>query len=65
MRNPSFSLIQFRSKDLSSLPSKQNSGDHFFHAHPLSDVVRSVFVSSLLWGFLAITVYTVYSMIAR
>ncbi|MDQ2832510.1 MAG: hypothetical protein M3Y50_01975 [Acidobacteriota bacterium] len=65
MRNPSFPLIQFRSKELSSQPAHRSSGDSSFQAHPLTDVVRSVFVSSLMWGFLAITVYTVYSMIAH
>ena len=64
MQNTSFPLLQFRSKDLSSQPSRQQAGANFFDLHPVIDIVRSVFLSSLLWIFLAFTVYTVYNMIA-
>jgi hypothetical protein len=64
MQNPSFPLLQFRSKDLSSASPRQGLQAGFFDLHPVADIVRSVFVSSLLWAFLAFAVYTVYTMIA-
>jgi hypothetical protein len=35
----------------------------FFHTHPIGDVVRSLFFSSILWMLLAIILYAVYSMV--
>jgi hypothetical protein len=39
-----------------------NSG--YFRTHPVGEIVRSLFLSSLLWIFLAIALYTVYTMVA-
>lgn len=64
MQNPSFPLLQFRSKELSSPTPRQSLQSGFFDVHPLADIVRSVFLSSLLWVFLAFAVYMVYTMIA-
>ncbi len=64
MQNPSLPLLQFRSKDLSSQPTRPQTGEGFFDLHPVVDIVRSVFLSSLLWVCLAYTVYTVYNLIA-
>jgi len=64
MQNPSFPLLQFRSKELSTPSPRQSLQSGFFDLHPLADIVRSVFFSSLLWAFLAFAVYTVYTMIA-
>ena len=35
----------------------------FFNAYPVGEMVRGLFLSSILWIFLALTVYTVYSMV--
>jgi hypothetical protein len=35
----------------------------FFNAYPVGEMVRGLFLSSLLWIFLAMAVYTVYSMV--
>jgi hypothetical protein len=36
----------------------------FFLTHPILPVLRSVFLSSLLWVFLALALYGVYTLIA-
>jgi hypothetical protein len=43
-------------------PFKQNDPS-FFDTHPVSEILRSVFFSTVLWGGLAFTVYTVYTMV--
>ena len=63
MQNSSFPLLQFRSKEISSQSSRRISGESFFYIHHVGDIVRSLFLSSLLWVFLAIAIYTVYTMI--
>ncbi len=35
----------------------------FFDAHPVGEIVRGIFFSSVLWGLLAVGVYTVYAMV--
>jgi hypothetical protein len=35
----------------------------FFDSHPLGEVVRGLVFSSVLWGLLAVGVYTVYAMV--
>lgn len=35
----------------------------FFNSYPVGEMVRGLFLSSVLWGFLAMAVYTVYTMV--
>ena len=35
----------------------------FFDSHPLGEIVRGLVFSSVLWGLLAVGVYTVYAMV--
>ena len=37
--------------------------ESFFDAHPLGEIVRGLVFSSVLWGLLAVGVYTVYAMV--
>jgi hypothetical protein len=39
----------------------QRTSNKYFDLHPIGSVIRSLFMSSLLWVFLAFTVYSVYS----
>lgn len=39
------------------------SSSEFFHAHPVGEIVRGLFLSSVLWVLLAVGVYSVYTMI--
>ncbi len=36
----------------------------YLDTHPIGEILRSLFLSSLLWIGLAIILYTVYSMVA-
>jgi hypothetical protein len=47
--------------DQSSQWNKKREG--FFDAHPLGEIIRGVVFSSVLWGLLAVGVYTVYAMV--
>jgi hypothetical protein len=47
----------------SSRRSSQTPSDGFFQNHPVSDVVRSLFFSSVLWLVLAIALYGVYTIV--
>jgi hypothetical protein len=44
--------------------SNRSSAADFLLTHPLLPILRSVFFSSLLWGFLALALYGVYTLIA-
>jgi hypothetical protein len=57
---PTFSLRERR--QVQPNPFKQDDPS-FFDTHPLSEILRSVFFSTVLWGGLAFTVYTVYTMV--
>lgn len=35
----------------------------FFDLHPFADVVRGILYTSVLWGLLAVGVYSVYSIV--
>jgi len=43
--------------------SDRTSSTGFFEAHPIGEVVRNLFFSSILWMLLAIALYAVYSMV--
>ena len=45
-------------------PGRRASAADFLLTHPLLPVLRSVFFSSLLWIFLALAVYGIYTLIA-
>jgi hypothetical protein len=35
----------------------------FFEAHPVAEIIRGLFLSSVLWVLLALAVYMVYAMV--
>jgi hypothetical protein len=59
MQTPAFPALQSRVKSLTDRSSTSSSID----THAVFDVVRSLFLSSILWAILAVAVYEVYSMI--
>jgi hypothetical protein len=63
MQTPAFPALQSRFKSFTERSSHRSSTTGFFANHAVVDVVRSLFLSSILWAILAITVYEVYSMI--
>ena len=48
----------------SSAPAHRSTAADFLLTHPLLPILRSVFLSALLWAFLALALYGVYTLIA-
>jgi hypothetical protein len=63
MQTPAFPSLQSRLKNFTHSGSDRTSSTGFFHTHPVGEVVRSLFFSSILWMLLAIALYAVYSMV--
>jgi hypothetical protein len=63
MQAPAFPALQSRLKSFTARGVNRSSAPGFFDTHAVVDVVRSLFLSSILWAILAVTVYEVYSMI--
>ena len=63
MQTPAFPALQSRFKSFTGRSSHRSSTPSLFDTHAVVDVVRSLFLSSILWAILAVTVYEVYSMI--
>jgi hypothetical protein len=64
MQSPAFPSLQSRYKSFTNRGTDHASSTGFFQNHPVGEVVRSLFFSSILWMLLAITLYAVYSMVA-
>jgi hypothetical protein len=64
MQTPAFPSLQSQNKSFTHRGSDRSSSTSFFGAHPVGEVVRSLFFSSILWMLLAIVLYAVYSMVA-
>jgi hypothetical protein len=63
MQTPAFPSLQSTNKSFSNPGSDRPSSNGFFESHPIGEVVRSLFLSSILWMLLAIVLYAVYSMV--
>jgi hypothetical protein len=63
MQSPAFASLQSRYKSFNEQRSSA-SPTRFFENHPVGDVLRSLFFSSILWMLLAIVLYGVYTMVA-
>ncbi len=63
MQTPTFPSLQSRSKSFTTPGSDRAPSTGFFQNHPIGDVARSLFFSSILWMLLAIILYAVYSMV--
>ncbi len=59
MQTPAFTSLQSRDQSFTN----QSANRGFFQAHPIGEVVRSLFFSSVLWMVLAVALYGVYSMV--
>lgn len=60
MQTPAFPSLESRTESFNNRSSSRG----FFHTHPIGEVVRSLFFSSIMWMVLAIALYGVYSMVA-
>ncbi len=63
MQTPTFPVLPSRAKSFITTGSNQTSSSGYFKAHPIGEVVRSLFFSSILWMVLAMILYGVYSMV--
>ena len=63
MQTPAFPSLQSTEKSFTNGGSDRTSSPGFFDTHPVGEVVRSLFFSSILWMLLAIILYAVYSMV--
>jgi hypothetical protein len=63
MQTPAYPSLQTRFKNFTHSGSNQARSTGFFHTHPIGEVVRSLFFSSILWMLLAMALYGVYSMV--
>jgi hypothetical protein len=63
MHIPAFPSLQSQNKSFINPGSDRASSTSFFGAHPVGEVIRSLFFSSILWMLLAIVLYAVYSMV--
>ena len=58
------SMLGWRDRSSENRPGQWNAKrEGFFDAHPLGEIVRGLVFSSVLWGLLAVGVYTVYAMV--
>jgi hypothetical protein len=63
MNSPAFASLQSRYKNFTE-SSDRTSLTRFIENHPVGDILRSLFFSSILWMLLAIVLYGVYTMVA-
>jgi hypothetical protein len=61
MQTPAFQSLQSRQESFTNQNSGRTNG--YFQSHPIGEVVRSLFFSSILWIVLAMVLYGVYSMV--
>jgi hypothetical protein len=64
MHTPTFPSLQSRYKSFISRGSNQTSSNGFFQTYAISEIVRGLFFSSVLWLLLAIALYGIYTMVA-
>jgi hypothetical protein len=57
MQTPAFPSLQSSDKSFTNPGSDRTSSTSFFESHPVGEVVRSLFLSSILWMLLAVALY--------
>lgn len=57
-------LAGWRDRHREVLPGVWEKRAGYFDVHPLAEVLRGLVYTSLLWGLLAVGVYTVYAIVA-
>jgi hypothetical protein len=60
MQSPVFPSLQSRYKSFTNRGSGRSG---YFDTHPVGEIVRSFFFSSILWMVLAMALYAVYTMV--
>jgi hypothetical protein len=63
MQTEAFPSLQSRYRGFDMNMPNHPSPTGYFESHPVGEIIRSFFFSSILWMLLAITLYGVYSMV--
>jgi hypothetical protein len=63
MYSPTFPSFQEKYKGFSNPGPGKTTPNSYFHAHPIGEIVRSLFFSFILWMLLAMVLYGVYSLV--
>jgi hypothetical protein len=63
MQTPALTSLQSRDASFNRSSDRTSSLLGFFTTHPVAEVARSLFFSSILWMLLAIALYAVYTMV--
>jgi hypothetical protein len=64
MQSPAFPSFQEKYKGFNNPGPGHSTPTGYFSTHPIAEIVRSLFLSSILWMLLAIVLYGVYSLVA-
>jgi len=64
MYSPSFPSFQEKYKGFNNPGPGNTTPTGYFSTHPIGEIVRSLFFSSVLWMLLAMVLYGVYSLVA-
>ena len=56
-------LTGWRDRQREILPGIWEKKVSYFDLHPITEIVRGLVYTSLLWGLLAVGVYAIYSMV--
>lgn len=59
----SLKMIMSRFGHHEIMPERSEQKGNYFELHPVADAIRGILYTSVLWGLLAIGVYSVYSII--
>ncbi len=63
MYSPTLPSFQEKYKGFNNPGPGNTTPTGYFHAHPIGEIVRSLFFSFILWMLLAIVLYGVYSLV--
>jgi hypothetical protein len=63
MYSPTFPSFQEKYKGFNNPGPGHTPPTSYFHAHPIGEIVRSLFFSFILWMLLAMVLYGVYSLV--
>jgi hypothetical protein len=64
VHSPTFPSFQEKYKGFNNPGPGHTTPTSYFHTHPIGEIVRSLFFSSILWMLLAVALYEVYSLVA-
>ena len=59
----SLKMIMSRFGHREIMPDRSEPKGNYFDLHPVADVVRGLLYTSVLWGLLAMGVYSIYALI--